>query len=517
MKESEFQEILPSKLSGSTLNKQGRIEKDTEFWEFLLMIGFGNVSLTEELYQRLRQQIAPEDWRFPLLKIGESRFLSLRGREFESYTQLGKASSMIFSQSNFPRENIRLELISLYDYVITLHNDKIRNLPVNLSALYSGKHLTTNSHFKLAFDFQIARILVRGHGYPIGHIINALRKLETHNLNIPTCIGYRTIGIIAKNRQEYNLAHEFFDGAIAMARQMDLNVYVNQTHNARAIAYYSQGKIELAEQTLLKIIPDGPLDPILPILGENLALIAEKRQDPDLAVEHIKKALDVALQLDSVSRLPGECLYLGDIYRDHYGDLAQAEYYYKLGFDHSQRYAEHGISLTGDRKKVTDAYLKISRAAKATVVGGGSPAKIDHFSFAGGKPWKEIKDIFQYQLILHHTDANSNSKRMAKKLGLPASTLYSIQNRLKSRGYQLPARGEAPPGETHELQTYLNTHTDLSWDEVNQIFEREMIHYLYEKYGYNKHRMANILDLSYPSIIDKTRELTRIDAHFLAN
>ncbi|MCF6238622.1 MAG: hypothetical protein L3J79_07405, partial [Candidatus Marinimicrobia bacterium] len=432
-------------------------------------------------------------------------------------TQLGKASSMIFSQSNFPSEKIRLELISLCDYVYTLHNSKIRNLPNNLSALYSGKHLTTNSHFKLAFDLQIAISQTQEYGYPIAHLVKTIKRLEKHRMNILVCLGYRVAGMCARKRQEYILAHKFFDAAMAIARQLGLHININQLHNARAYTSYSQGKIELAEQTLLKIIPDGPLDPILPILGENLALIAEKRQDPDLAVEHIKKALDVALQLDSVSRLPGECLYLGDIYRDHYGDLAQAEYYYKLGFDHSQRYAEHGISLTGDRKKVTDAYLKISRAAKVTVVGGESPVKIDHFSFAGGKPWKEIKDIFQYQLILHHTDANSNSKRMAKKLGLPASTLYSIQNRLKSRGYQLPARGEAPPGETHELQTYLNTHTDLSWDEVNQIFEREMIHYLYAKYGYNKHRMANILDLSYPSIIDKTRELTRIDAHFLAN
>ncbi|MEA3286345.1 MAG: hypothetical protein U9Q77_03070, partial [Candidatus Marinimicrobia bacterium] len=212
-----------------------------------------------------------------------------------------------------------------------------------------------------------------------------------------------------------------------------------------------------------------------------------------------------------------QCLYLGDIHRTHYQDLGQAEYYYKLGHDHSMRYAEQGICLIGDRRKVVDAYHKLLHDSKPAPVTAKSSKNIDVFAFAGGKPWKEIKDTFQHQLILYHAANELNSRQLAKKLALPASTLYSIRERLKVRGYLLPGKDQSPPSETHDLQGFIHQHGELNWDEINELFEREMIHYLYEKYGYNKNRMANILDLSYPSIISKTRELTRIDGHFLPN
>ena len=100
---------------------------------------------------------------------------------------------------------------------------------------------------------------------------------------------------------------------------------------------------------------------------------------------------------------------------------------------------------------------------------------------------------------------------------MPPSTLYSVQNRLKHRGYILPPKQETINQEKHDLHDLINQYDDLSWAEANEIFEREIMHYLYEKYGYNKYRMANILKLSYPSIIDKTRTLTQVDEYFLAN
>ena len=231
----------------------------------------------------------------------------------------------------------------------------------------------------------------------------------------------------------------------------------------------------------------------------------------------MKEALKVSSELDSIEHLPGELLYLGQIYENHYKDFDQAEHYYKQGYDHAMRYAAHGISLTGDRKDVVDAYVNlINKKRKSSVKQPVKPVA-DHFAFSQGKSWKQIKEIFHHQLIMFHSGDKHNSKQLAKKLGMPASTLYSIQDRLKREGYLLLGDSLESQTETHDLNAFMVQHQDLKWDEVNQIFEREMIHYLYEKYGYNKHRMSQILKLSYPSIISKTRKLTQVDDHLLQN
>ena len=267
----------------------------------------------------------------------------------------------------------------------------------------------------------------------------------------------------------------------------------------------------------MKINLTGDLDPTAPILYENLALLAEARSDMDTAVELVKQALEVSTRLDSIPHIPDECLYLGQAYETHYQDLEQAEKYYQLGYEHAMRYARHGVSLSGDRQKVVEAYVRLTNQKKGAPQPGLSLSPETHFAFSEGKPWKEIKDIFHYQLIRYHQRNHAKSKRLAKHLDMPASTLYSVQGRLKKRGYELPGKDQQGSSPDHSLFPFIDEHRELTWQAVNEIFENEIMHYLYEKYGYNKQRMAQILKLSYPSIITKTRELTTVNESLLSN
>ena len=506
-RETEIHRLKP------ILRAAGANESDSDYWEFLLMLGFGDAAKAELLYKSLRNTVPSSDWRMPLVEIGEARILSISSRDFDCHKRLSSAAEIIFSRSNFLNEKIQSEITALYYYVLTTHQVKFDHNISALPLLHMGKSLTSIHSFRLAFDYMISQIEATLLNYPISNILSLIQELEQKELWTLACIGYRQAAILSRKKKDFKSAYRFYDTAFSIASRMHLDVSLKQLHIALGYAYFAEKRLDQAEQEYLKIVPDGENDSVLPILHENLALLANARSDIDTCVSHMEQAIEVSTKLDSIPNVPGEYLYLGQIYENHHHDLDQAEHCYRLGYDHAMRYASEGISLTGDRKDVVDAYVNIINKKR----GPKAPKPVDPFAFSQGLPWKDIKDIFHHQLICYHHENQQNSKAMATKLNMPASTLYSLQERLKKRGYQLPEKTASNTTKDHSLFSYIEEHEDMTWEAINAIFEREIIHYLYEKYGYNKQRMAQILKISYPSIITKTRELTQMNEHLLPN
>ncbi|NQV15246.1 hypothetical protein HQ531_07300 [bacterium] len=383
--------------------------------------------------------------------------------------------------------------------------------------LHAGNNLTSIDKFSLAFELQL-EIFRTKHDQPnLARLENSIIKLEAAGIPALACIGWRNAGIISRKLKEFSKAAKYYKTALSLATKHDLSLLRTQIYIALATLNSNMGNYNAAREALNKVKFSESLDPIIPSKFEILAVIESHEGNVANSIELVKQALEINLKLDNVALLPAECMHLGEAYENHFKNLDQAEYYYKIGYDHCIRYAENGISLTGDRKQVVDAYVRLLKLKDKSSPSSTKHSHQDPFTFSEGKPWKQIKDIFQHQLILHHSLDQRNSKSMARKLALPPTTLYSLQDRLKQRGYLLPQKGVTTTEESHELSGFIQQHTDLSWGEINKIFEREIMHHLYEKYGYNKHRMASILKISYPSIIKMTRELTQVDEHLLPN
>jgi len=512
--ESKLQEISELNLIHRAIEAD---EPNMEYWEFLLMLGFGDPAKAEDLYKSLRNKIPAEDWRMPLVEIGEARNMAISGKHLDSHIRLQAASELIFSQSNYLNDQIQSEIIALYYYVLTFHEERIEHQNFPLPYLLMGNELTEIDSFRLAFNYRITAISTEWRNHSLSNLLSCIEELEQGGLWILATMGYRVAGTISQMRNDYVSAHRFFRTAFSIAHRKNLKVQTKQLHNTLGYSHYCEKRFDDAEREYAKITLDGEDDALIPILYENYTLLAVARGDIDNSVSLIKRAISASIKLDSIPYLPGELLHLGQTYENHYKDLEQAEHYYKLGYDHSMRYASHGISLTGDRKDVVDAYVTLINKMRGSKTTSKAAKAVNRFAFSQGKPWKDIKDIFHHQLICFHLEDEPNSKALARKLDMPPSTLYSIQGRLKKRGYLLPEKTASPSTESHSLFNFIEEHAELSWEEINNIFEREIIHYLYEKYGYNKQRMAQILELSYPSIITKTRELTQVNDHLLPN
>jgi len=201
---------------------------------------------------------------------------------------------------------------------------------------------------------------------------------------------------------------------------------------------------------------------------------------------------------------------MGDLCREKLDQPELATHYYDIGSAAALKMAEHGFSLKDDRLEV------IKRFENRPKVGYSIPESLtqraEPFAIAVGHSWKEINDLFQYQLIQTHLGRGTDIAELADKFDLKVGTYYAIKRRLGQHGYHLDQENlEALASFNHKdlaaFKKYVVSFLDLTWGEANQRFEKEIIEYLFKHVGYQKTRLAAELEVSYPTILQKTKSL----------
>ena len=139
-----------------------------------------------------------------------------------------------------------------------------------------------------------------------------------------------------------------------------------------------------------------------------------------------------------------------------------------------------------------------------------SPTPDEIFSFAIGNSWIEIKDIFQYNLIMFHKNKASPGSDAYKSLGMNKPTFYSAHRKLANKGYSFPDYRMKVPQSTNSqiidsLQSYIKNLEESSWVAASKQFEEDVLRFLYHQYGYKKTKLAEELGLGYSAVIEKTK------------
>lgn len=496
---------------------EGLIQSDNpknihlDLWELVSHLGFINLDLSGEIITYLRGFIGENDWRSIILDLGMTRYDSLSGMTYKSAAGLQRIQVDLAEQTKVLPAEVRNELYALYYYLWTALKGKIGVFHENHLQLTLGKSLTSIKSFKLAFEYALARYEAGQNIVEPETLLPIAQRLEKQNLHSLAAMAYREVGILNRRLHKYEHVVNYYEKSFELASKHSIPLAIDQYYVSLGYYHYWKKDYNLAAEILNKVKLDPPNGVTTILALENQAVVHEALNQYEKALELIETALKVSRNQDCLRGVPTHTLYLGTIYENRMSNLSAAENVLRLGFESAIKSTEVGLTLNGDRKKVVEAYLdflKRHRKPAATV------KKIkDSFAFAQGKRWKDIKETFHHQLMIYHRQSCATGKALAHKLSMPPTTLYSLQNRLKARGFQL----ENDHHPSHDLQTFIQDHKDLSWDEINEIFEREMMLYLYEKYGYNKLRMSKILDLSYTMIIDKTREITSLDDRLLQN
>ena len=514
--DSDKKSILIREHRALKIFQPGAKEDSNRLWEFFSFISLAEKDLLNNLYDQL-DDVTQDSWQSHLVKIGRAKYLSVNGELFNSYKAiLNCQSDLVYRPKYFPSAQTMNDVKAFLYYEKAILAAKIGDQQVEFDTIDTARNLTSIENLKLAIALFSTRFSITYFTGKLSSYISLIEQIESQGLFPLACIGWRKAGIFARKMGNKAESMKWSAKALRLAIDYDLGILHTQIRISQAVSAYNWSDHDHARELFAQIAKDNPDSVHQAIINENLAVMSQKENDTETAIALIEQALALTMPLDHITMIPAETLFLGEQYENYIKDLDQAEHYYRIGYEHAIRYAEHGISLTGDRKKVVDAYTELlQKKHKSTSQTGMSQSA--RFSFAEGKSWKEIKDIFHHQLILYHSKATLNKKQIARSLDMPPTTLYSLQTRLEDRGYLLPTKDETFPDTLEPVQSYIEAHKELSWNEVNEIFEREIIHYLYEKYGYNKQRMAKVLNLSYPALLNKTRELTSVDDHLLPN
>ncbi|NQV15249.1 hypothetical protein HQ531_07315 [bacterium] len=450
-----------------------------------------------------------------LYTAGRGKTLSLEGNLIGSKLTLDEAQSLAETrnaENGFPAKD---EVLAYVLYERGVFFEKFGEVFNGLSLFRSAKRLLETKSLELIVDYQLSALQLDNEtGGSVQKSLNWIHFFEQNDMQVMQLIAMRRLAKYHRQKEAYQEADSLLTRGIDFGIVFNYPYIVEQFKNSYGYLMFSTGQNQEARDIFLQLLGGLENKYLKPTVLENLTLTHCRDIEYDAAIEYLIEAIDHSQKYDILSRIPDECLFIGDLYREklHQPDLAT--HYYNIGAQVSLDMAEHGFSLKGERLNV------VQRLENRPKVGYSLPDKFsprpEPFAFAIGKTWKEINDLFQFHLIRNHLESGNNISDLPGKLGLKASTYYAIKRRLNQHGYDF--EGDNISKSLHSLRkrdlialrAYVNSCTELTWSQANQRFEKGIIEYLFKQVGYQKTKLAEKLDVSYPTVLQKTKSLKRL-------
>ncbi len=280
---------------------------------------------------------------------------------------------------------------------------------------------------------------------------------------------------------------------------------------SRAEILVLQGRNKEALIYLKSLEPRFACSEIKAKLQFRMAQLLEDAGQIEDAIAVAKACVELSLRFGVLPYLALSSDFLGRHYHRSKADLTKGFFYYQKAYGAILELQQLGLPIQGHFAEVLVRYI--------TFLEEHFPGEIDEsanedlFAFSRGMKWVPLKDLFHYNLFLYHYTNTGVGSRTLEVLDIPASSFYSATERLRSRGITFPnfrkSKVEIPSENYVEgLQQYCRLHRELTWVQINDRFEKDMLAYHYKLNNYNKKLMAQQLDLAYSGIVNRTQYLT---------
>jgi len=331
---------------------------------------------------------------------------------------------------------------------------------------------------------------------------------------------------VMETQAHYDLARNY----LAKAELRDASDHLDQAHELAVTSgfNYLRWAVEMTRGILLRmqerepelilyyqdLLEKVPSNFFKTRLMSELVNLYQKEGDHENALEYARKGAELSQQYAIESELPKLSAQLAGIYHRHSKDMTRAYFYYQQAHGAVIDMANSQIPIIGERLRVVKQY--VSFLEEHFPGDASETTREDLFAFSRDLAWVPIKDLFHYNLFLYHYMNTGVGNKTLEALNLPASSFYSTTERLRQRGIPFPnfrKNDTEIPAENYieGLQQYCRMHRDLTWPEINEQFEQDMLAYHYKLNNYNKKQLAKNLKLAYSGIVNRTRYLTRGD------
>ena len=379
------------------------------------------------------------------------------------------------------------------------------------------------NHFKIAKLFVKSEFLKSVVNYDLATImikpdpndnINTIKKYikEFKDLNLITfrTMALHKLGVLYASLSDFIHAENIYNEGIKLSEKHSLKYHTFTFLISFGYLEYRRGNYNESLNKYFKIIhkPDSFYQRTL--ILENIALCYEKLNDYPTALNYWMESLNLCEDHGVISSIPVDCLKIGEIYVHKFSNFQKARYFYKKGYKCSMDLLQQGIKLNGYRLQVVQRYNEflIQRHSIFQQEKDEQPIPAP-FIFARNKKWQDIKNIFQYNVIIYYKYKYRSVESTVRHLKLKRTTYNVIQRKLKQKGFEIPDfRYHIKEFENEainaDLQSYITKLTQHGWKTINKIFEKEVLEFLLADKNLNKFKLAKILKISYPAVKLKT-------------
>ncbi len=494
------------KMNLNTKERLTTVDQDQKkfFLDYLNQVGFFNLEELHPLYK----QSSPEqidDIRLKVIMMaGIGKNLSLEGDFIEAKRIFDSALELAESKP----EVVNGDFIAFIYYELCLFFRMVSDLPSSKRYAILARQYAKTTNLRLLINYQFATFKAESEINlkidKLNYYSYEFHKLKMHYME---ALVMTRLGIIYEGKKDWKNADSYFRKGLKIAKEKNIYHVENMINNSIGYTYANKGEYDKALDVLNTALENVKSFYNRTLMLENIGYVYYRKLDYKLASEKYLEAYNYAKAHNVISQLPEECFFLGDCY-EQMGNVQQALMYYKLGYDHAFYQVAEGFGLNGFRKKAMTTYLTYLERMNYRKFDGKSME--NPFEFSLGKEWREIRDIFQYHLIMHHKNKAYSRETFLSGLKMKSSTYYTLQNKLKKQGYKIPGIKEPnkPIPEDVAIETlnlYIRNNLEhLSWEDANKRFEKDIFLYLYRQYGFQKNRLGSALNLSQPIIRAKT-------------
>lgn len=265
--------------------------------------------------------------------------------------------------------------------------------------------------------------------------------------------------------------------------------------------FIREKEYQKAENTLSDILKIDK-DPYLnSLVIQNLAYIEFERTNYKKAIDYHLDSLRITAKYEIFEMLFEDYYKLG-LANEKIGNYQEAEKYYSIGYKQlQQERKELGIILlAGFRRKLIDNYIRFL-SYKPTIKHVSKYPNT--FDFIEGKTYTDILGVFQKHLLSLHRIKTKTVKEICNNLDISVRLYFVYQNRF---GISKKNINMNNIGNQHFIN-YLFSMLSLDWRSAIKKFDSDLYRYLLNKYNYNKTRIAEILDVSILTVINKTANI----------
>jgi len=442
-----------------------------------------------------------------LVLTGMGKQYILEGKMQLSYEVFQKAKSIVKENEN----NLHTDIIAYFYYEYT-----------QIFSIFKDEHnvrrnLTKALHYAKS-DILISQInyvnarhnrKIKNDNY-FNILLSCVNRLKDKGKYATYIFGLFRIGVQYARDDDHINAKYYYKTALKESINNGLKKIESNIHNSFGYLLIREGKLSEGIKYLKNYKDNVESFSTQTLMIENIAYAYYLMGDYATSIDGFLEAYNLAKINGVIQQLPIQCYYLGECY-DKLDKPHQALSYYKLGYDHAKEQLKMGFSYSGERPMVMEAYTQYLEKIAYTKFKEAPTENVFHFAI--GKSWKEITHLFQYHLLMVHLQRVIQSEDLYKTLEIKESTFFAIKARLAKQNYLIPPIREISKSfdATHKINSFVlyieNNLMNLSWKEAHKRFEKDIFRFLYQKYGFQKRRLEDVLELSYPSVWAKVKRL----------